>query len=184
MVASYPGNITFPAAISNTVSLTAQPLITSLSLTASPTGASYDQPITLTAKLTPAFSATLTTEGQVVSFKAGNRNLGMAPLRAGIATLSTAEIDAGSQNLMAAFAGDQNFSAASANAVVGIAPVVPVLHFTVADHTFGDAPFSVAAVSPSQGAITYTFGVGSSGATFPEAVNFSVAGYPRERLPP
>jgi hypothetical protein len=49
-----------------------------------------------------------------------------------------------------------NYSSGTQTATFTVATVAPTITFTVPNHTYGDAPFTVAATSNSSGAITYS----------------------------
>jgi sugar lactone lactonase YvrE len=63
---------------------------------------------------------------------------------------------AGTVLLQAAEAADSNYTASTQNASFTIAAAAPAIAFTVPNHTYGDAPFTVGATSNSTGALTYT----------------------------
>ena len=63
---------------------------------------------------------------------------------------------AGTIMLQASQAADTNYVAATQNATFTVAGITPTISFTVADHTYGDAAFTVSATSNSPGAFTYT----------------------------
>jgi hypothetical protein len=58
--------------------------------------------------------------------------------------------------LQASQAADTNYAAATQNVTFTVAGITPTILFTVANHTYGDAPFSVNATSNSSGALTYS----------------------------
>lgn len=58
--------------------------------------------------------------------------------------------------LKAAQVADANYAAGSQTTSFTVVAAAPTLSFVVADHSFGDAPFTVAATSNSNGAITYS----------------------------
>jgi streptogramin lyase len=63
---------------------------------------------------------------------------------------------AGTVVLQASQAADANYVAATQNATFTVAGITPTISFTVPNHTYGDTPFTVSAVSKSTGAFTYT----------------------------
>ena len=63
---------------------------------------------------------------------------------------------AGTVVLQASQAADANFVAATQNATFTVATTLPAILFVVPNHTYGDADFTVSAVSKSTGAFTYT----------------------------
>ncbi|MCU1253611.1 MAG: hypothetical protein JWQ49_6640, partial [Edaphobacter sp.] len=58
--------------------------------------------------------------------------------------------------LQASQAADSNFATSIQNASFAVAAPTPAISFTVPNHTYGDAPFTVSASSNSSGAFTYT----------------------------
>jgi hypothetical protein len=77
----------------------------------------------------------------------------------GPATISGSTVTltgAGTVVLQASEVADANYVAATKNASFTIADITPAINFTVANHTYGDAPFTVSATSNSTGAFTYT----------------------------
>ncbi|HWZ01536.1 MAG TPA: hypothetical protein VNX17_10665 [Edaphobacter sp.] len=58
--------------------------------------------------------------------------------------------------LQASEAADSNYTANTQNASFVVAALAPAINFTVPNHTYGDAPFTVGATSDSTGAFTYT----------------------------
>jgi ABC-type anion transport system duplicated permease subunit len=58
--------------------------------------------------------------------------------------------------LQASEAADSNYTANTQNASFVVAALTPAISFTVPNHTYGDAPFTVSATSDSTGAFTYT----------------------------
>ena len=63
---------------------------------------------------------------------------------------------AGTVVLQASEAADSNYSAATKNATFTVGAGTPTISFTVANQTYGAAPFAVAATSNSTGAFTYS----------------------------
>jgi hypothetical protein len=81
----------------------------------------------------------------------------------GPATISGSTVTltgAGTVVLQASEAADANFAASTKNATFTVAAGTPVIVFTVPNHTFGDAPFTVSATSNSTGAFTYSVASG------------------------
>jgi hypothetical protein len=62
---------------------------------------------------------------------------------------------AGTVVLQASQAADANYVAATQDATFTVAAITPTILFIVPDHTYGDAPFTISAVSKSTGAFTY-----------------------------
>ena len=57
---------------------------------------------------------------------------------------------------MASEAADSNYAAATKNATFTVTAGTPTISFTVANQTYGTAPFAVRATSNSTGAFTYS----------------------------
>jgi len=155
--ASYPGSApVLSPSISNTIGLQAEPVPTTLTLTASPTTGIYQQPFTLTATPLPNTAQDHTASGSVTFYNNG-ATLGTATLANGAATLPVSTVlSIGPYNLTATYSGDTNFVGSTAPLQYTIAPAPPPITFTVPDHTFGDQPFTVLATSASLGAFTYS----------------------------
>ena len=58
--------------------------------------------------------------------------------------------------LQASEVADSNYTANTQNASFTVAAITPTISFTVPNHTYGDAAFTVSATSDSTGAFTYT----------------------------
>jgi hypothetical protein len=155
--ASYPGSApVLSPSLSNTVGLQAEPVPTTLTLTASPTTGIYQQPFTLTATPLPNTAQDHTASGSVTFYNNG-ATLGTVTLANGAATLTVSTVlSIGTYNLTATYSGDTNFVASNGSLQYTIAPAPPPITFTVPDHTFGDTPFTVLATSASLGAFTYS----------------------------
>jgi sugar lactone lactonase YvrE len=63
---------------------------------------------------------------------------------------------AGTVVLQASQAADANYLAATQNATFTVATITPTIIFTLPNHAYGDAPFTVSATSTSTGSFTYT----------------------------
>ncbi len=154
--AAYTGDSHFGMSTSNMVPLTALRVPTATTLTATPGTVLYGNTVTLTAAVTPTTAQNHVISG-TVSFYSGTLLLGTGPVANGAVTLVTTSLPAGNDSLTAVYGGDTNF----ANSTSTILPFVvtqitPTLTFAVPNHTFGDAPFAVAATSSSPGTITYS----------------------------
>ncbi len=87
-------------------------------------------------------------------------------LVSGPATVAGSQITLTGQGtvvLQASQAATTNYNAASTNATFTVAGKAPTIVFSVANHTYGDAPFTVVATSTSAG--TFTYAVMSGNAT-------------------
>ena len=118
---------------------------------------------------------TVTAGTPTISFTVGNQTYGTAPFAvaatsnstgaftysvvSGPATISGSTVTltgVGSVTLMASEAADSNYAAATRNATFTVTAGTPAISFTVANQTYGSAPFAVAATSNSTGAFTYS----------------------------
>ncbi len=118
--ARYSGDSIYIGSLSSTVPLTAAPVDTALSLTASPsTDILAGQSVTLTAVLSPYTVGPpyTTTNGDSVKFYNGTTLLGSGTLSGGIAKLTTTALPVGAVSLSAAFPGDSNYNPSTSNAV-------------------------------------------------------------------
>jgi hypothetical protein len=114
--ANYPGDTNYAASVSGTTGLTAQPVATTLSLSANPTSSVLGQQVLLTATLSPNLAQNHSASG-TVTFYNGTVSLGTGALSSGVATLSTNSLSAGTYSLTASYAGDSNFAASTSPAV-------------------------------------------------------------------
>lgn len=155
--ASYAGDTNYGSRLTNLVALSAQALATTLKITAVPQQAGFGQSVTLTATLAPASLGSASTDGETINFLNGSTNLGTCVLNSGTCSLTLANLNAGSYTVSASYAGDTSFQPSTSAPVpltvqTGSAPI----SFSVPDHTFGDAPFTVMAKSASSGALSYS----------------------------
>jgi hypothetical protein len=122
---SYAGDSHYAASISATTGITAQPVTTSLALTANPGSSTYGQSVTLTATLSPYTAAGVSSNGETVTFYSGATSLGTGALSNGVATLSTTALTGGVDQLTAVYAGDSNLTTSTSS----------TLNFTVSKAT-------------------------------------------------
>ncbi|WP_353073317.1 Ig-like domain repeat protein [Tunturiibacter gelidoferens] len=118
--ASYSGDSIYIGSLSATVPLTAAPVNTTLTLTASSTSAILPgQSVVLTAVLSPytVGPPTTTTDTESVKFFTGTTLLGSGKLVKGVATLTTTALPIGADALTATFAGDSNYNPSNSNMV-------------------------------------------------------------------
>lgn len=74
-----------------------------------------------------------------------------------MATLIITTLPVGAGSLTAAYAGDTVFAASGSNTLpYTVSPAAPTISFSVPNHSYGDAPFPVSAISNSPAAITYS----------------------------
>ena len=71
------------------------------------------------------------------------------------ATVPTATLTAGAHTITGTQAADATYVTASGTATLTVTSTSPTIAFTVPNHTYGDAPFPVAATSNSTGVFTY-----------------------------
>jgi hypothetical protein len=178
--ASYSGDSVYVGSVSNTVLLTAAPVNTSLTLTASPNSSILlGQSVTLTAVLSPftVGPPTTTTDGQHVKFFSGGTLLGTGTLAGGVATLTTTTLSAGADALSAVFSGDANYNPSTSNTVTATVSKV-VLSSSVNPSTYTQSvTFTATLPSGKTGTVTFldgstTIGTGvisSATATFTTA---------------
>jgi sugar lactone lactonase YvrE len=119
-------------------------------------------------------SFTVAAEVPTISFSVANQTYGVAPIAvsatsaslgaftyalvSGPATVSGATVTvtgSGTVVLSATQAANGSYATATQNASFTVAAEVPAFSFTVANQTYGVAPFAVSATSPSAGAFTY-----------------------------
>jgi hypothetical protein len=113
--------------------------------------------VALIATLSPYTAQSISTNGESVTFYNGSTNLGTGTLSGGVATLNVTALPVGTDSLKAVYAGDANFATSTSNTLpFTVSLAVPTITFTVPNHTYGDAPFTVSATSNSSGAITYS----------------------------
>jgi sugar lactone lactonase YvrE len=129
-------------------------------VTVSPATISYATPsVTLTATVAyvgataPTGSVTFMVEGMnpVVASCSGTGS----PLTC-TAVYPTATINAPHHGIQAVLAADTDYTSVTAYARLTVTPIAPTITFSVANHTYGDAPVTLAATSNSDGAITYS----------------------------
>ncbi|WP_353063690.1 FG-GAP-like repeat-containing protein [Tunturibacter psychrotolerans] len=116
VVASYPGDVNYSASVSGTTTLTAQTAMTTLSLTANPTNATYGGQVVLTAIVSPPLVQGLNATG-TITFYSGSTSLGTATLSSGVATLNVTSLAVGADSITASYAGDTNFAGATSSSI-------------------------------------------------------------------
>jgi hypothetical protein len=179
--ASYPGSSAYLASISSTLPLTAEPPIpppapappTTLGLSVNPVEGTYQQPVILTATLSPFSLAGASTNGETVNFLRDNVIVGTGTLSGGVATFTTSTLPGGTSSLSAAYNGDTSF-AASVSASTSLL-VTPASAMTTLAITAGGQPVGSVAAGTL---VTLTVGVmhGSS-AVASALVNLCDAAY-------
>ena len=161
--AEYSATSGYDASNSATISLTAQPLATTLNLIANPPASFYANQVALTATLAPYSGQDHSTNGEAITFYSGATSLGTAPLSSGVAILNVTSLPTGTDTLTASFAGDTNFTASTSAALsYTVAKVTPAMSLSA-------APNPVAL----QGSVTLTAAVSSAAGTPTGSVVFS-----------
>ena len=112
--ASYSGDGAHKPSTSATIPLTAEPVPTTLALTANPTSNSYSQQVVLSALVSPDTAQDHNATG-TVTFSFGSTVLGTAAISDGastaVATVNVTSLPVGTDNLTATYSGDTNFAA-------------------------------------------------------------------------
>jgi CubicO group peptidase (beta-lactamase class C family) len=169
ITASYSGDANFVAAASAAVPVVVTPgkAVTALALTATPPTGTYNQAITLTAKLTPFSSGSNTTNGETVTFSNGSASLGTGTLAAGVAALTTSSLPVGTNAITATYAGDANFTSSNSgiNLVVGKATATITFGSLTATYN-GSAHAATATTTPAGLTVGFTY---NGSATAPTA---------------
>jgi len=143
--------------------------VTAISLTASSSAPSQGSPVTLTAVLSQAVSASAPLTGSV-SFSSGGVVLGSAEIVNGTATLTTTSLPVGTDTVTATYSGDPSHNQATASTTLTVGAVNPA--FTLSAST--------GSLTLSQGATgSVTLNLAANG-TFNGSISFSCSGAPSE----
>ena len=114
----------------------------------------YGNSVTFTATVTPS-AATGT-----VTFFDGSNSIGSSSLNNGVATLTTSALPAGSNSIIASYAGDTNYGGSTSptlTQIVNSGPSTTVVTSSLNPSTFGNAVTITATVTPSTATGTVTF---------------------------
>jgi RHS repeat-associated protein len=127
-----------------TPTITATPSLSSITATQAVS-------VTIAVGGTPAATGTVT-------LSSGSYTSAATTLTGGSATINipAGSLAVGADTLTASYTGDNNYNPASGTAAITVTSLAPTITFTVPNHTYGDAPFTVTATSNSSGAITYS----------------------------
>jgi hypothetical protein len=127
-----------------TPTITATPSLSSITATQAVS-------VTIAVGGTPAATGTVT-------LSSGSYTSAATTLTGGSATINipAGSLAVGGDTLTASYTGDNNYNPASGTAAITVTSLAPTITFTVPNHTYGDAPFTVTATSNSSGAITYS----------------------------
>jgi len=107
VVAAYPGDTNFVPANSSPLSQQVNQASATLALASSASPSSFNEPVTLTATVTPQYSGSATGN---VTFYDGTIALGTVAVSGNEASFSTSGLTVGSHSLTAAYSGDTNFT--------------------------------------------------------------------------
>lgn len=111
VTANYPGDTSYAASVSNTVSLTGSPISTNTALSISPSlSVAYRATAQLTASISPAASQNYTATGSIIFTADATSPLGSSTVTNGQAAVSVNALPVGQHSVSAAYAGDSNFS--------------------------------------------------------------------------
>lgn len=108
--ASYLGDAAYADAVSTTAALTAAPVTTALTFSAS---SAEGDSVILTATLAPNAAQGHSTDGETITFQNYGNSIGTAKLVSGLASFSPSFASSGTYSLNASYPGDGNFSASS-----------------------------------------------------------------------
>jgi hypothetical protein len=168
ITATYSGNTAFLTSTSNPLIENVTQITTTTTLTASPSPATVDQPITLTATVNPAPSGSVT---GTISFYSGTALLGAATLNSsGVATFTTSSLPAGADNLTAAFSGNAGFAPSTSSVLVLTVSPEQVTYTISASST----PYALA----QGGSVNIPITVPPIGGAYNAVVTLSVTGLP------
>lgn len=123
---------------------------TTTALTASPNPSTYGEAVTLTAVVTSNLG-TQPPDGEAVSFMKGKTLLGTAMLAGGVASFTTATLNAGTMAATAVYAGDPGFGGSSSTPVkqvVNLATTTTILASSVNPSELGQSVTFTATVTP------------------------------------
>jgi len=152
LTAAYSGDTAYAASTITQYFSTPSSVLT---LTSNVSSSEYGTPVNFLAKLSPYNAQGLSTDGEFVTFTNGGTTLGTAALSSGAASININSLPVGQETVTATYAGDGSFAGATSHLVITVTSS-SFITFAVPPHLYGDAPFTVAATSPSTGAITYS----------------------------
>ncbi len=129
--ATYPGDTVYAPSVSVLYPLMAEPAPTQLTLTANPSLSTAGQSVLLTATVSPSVAQNHIATG-TVTFSCNGEPIGTVSLANGVATFSTTALAAGTDHLLAQYAGDTNFAPSSGTAVENVTGTGGCAAFTIA----------------------------------------------------
>lgn len=154
LTATYTGATGFQASASSPLSYTVNKAGTSTSLSTSANSAASGQPVTFTARVTPA------TATGTVTFQDGGVTIQSIALSNGVASLTTSALTGGSHTITAAYNGDTNFNGSVSSPVsvtIGTPSTQVGLVAFPTSITFGQKVDLTANVVPNTATGTITF---------------------------
>jgi len=170
VAANQAGNSNYSAAPQGTQSIVVNQIVPAIAVSSNSNPVLVQNSIVLTATV----SSGISTPTGTVNFRDGATLLGSSSLLNGVAALTTSALPVGSHNIVAAYAGDANFVAATSAALTEV-----VDDFTLVLAVSGgvSSPLSVTALPG--GVAVYTFTVTpDNAAVFPAPIVFSASGLP------
>jgi len=157
LTATYSGDANYSASMGAT-SQTVSQIQTTTSLMSSANPSTYNQPVMLTANVSPA-GATGT-----VTFSDGASTLGVISLSNGSASFTTSNLTGGSHSLSAAYSGDTNYTSSTSGLTQMVNPASTNTSLSVVPSpgTSGQTVTLTATVTPGDATGTVTFKDGAS----------------------
>ena len=169
ITAQYGGDATYAASTSPVFTQTVNPAAvkssTSTALVSSPNPAAVGANVTFTATVS---SATAGTISGTVTFFDGVTSLGPGTIAAGVASLATTTLAAGSHSITAQYGGDANYAASTSTAVTQVVNAAP-------DFTISASPSMLTIPAGQSGTVAITV-TPLNGST--QTLNFSCAPLP------
>ena len=169
LTASYAGDVVNPAAVSKSSSITIG-LVPTLVAEQVPAQGYAGMPIVLTASVQPGASGVGASPSGVVNFMSGSTVLATGSLAGGTSTATWLSPTAGTQPVVATYAGDSRFAASSSAA--GSVVVAPMPDFALSLPSGSSQTVQGGLIA------TYTIAVTASPGPFTGAVSMSASGAP------
>jgi hypothetical protein len=144
---------------SGTTSVTVTaPARTTPTVTVTPSSSSINAAQSLTVTVVVNGGTGNPTSTGTVTLSSGSYTSAATTLTSGSATITipAGSLAVGGDTLTVNYTGDTNYNPASGTTVVTVSALAPTITFTVPNHTYGDAAFTLTASSNSSGAITYS----------------------------
>jgi RHS repeat-associated protein len=144
---------------SGTTSVTVTaPARTTPTVTVTPSSSSINEAQSLTVTVVVNGGTGNPTSTETVTLSSGSYTSAATTLTSGSATITipAGSLAVGGDTLTVNYTGDTNYNPASGTTVVTVSALAPTITFTVPNHTYGDAAFTLTATSNSPGAIAYS----------------------------